>query len=124
MTEIEIASLASKIALDSNYWIALIGALGVIVGALLTILGNLVIVWFKNKTQNKRDKIRQAILKQMLNHKDYSWRNLSILSAVIGCSEEETKNHLILIDARGSEKNDGKWGLIARNPMENIKNLD
>ncbi len=57
----------------------------------------------------------------MLEEQAFEWRNLSTLAAVIGCNEETTKNHLISIDARGSEKNDGKWGLISRHPIKDIK---
>ena len=46
---------------------------------------------------------------------------LSTLAAVVGCPEELTKNHLIAICARGSEKNDGKWGLISRHPLSEIR---
>lgn len=121
MTEQEISIITTKIVSDTKTWVALIGLLGAIVGSLLTILGNIVLEWFKNKSQKKIDKKRQEILKEMLEHKTYSWRNLETLSAVVGCDKETTKNHLISIGARGSENNDGKWSLTSRNPLKNIK---
>lgn len=45
------------------------------------------------------------------------WRNLSTLSAVAGTSADETKRLLIKAKARGSEKADGKWGLIGNHPF-------
>jgi hypothetical protein len=57
----------------------------------------------------------------MLNDEAFQWRNLSTLAAVIGCDEEQTKNYLIAISARGSENNDGKWGLISRHPLSEIE---
>lgn len=120
MTEQEMALIASKVSNNASLWIALSGSIGVVVGALITMSGNLLIVWLKDKSQKKSDEIRQEILTHLLESKDYKWRNLTTLAAVVGCSEEDTKNHLILINARGSEKNDGKWGLISRNPL-NIK---
>lgn len=45
------------------------------------------------------------------------WRNISTLSSVIGANEEETKRLLIKAKARGSEKSDGKWGLIKNHPF-------
>ena len=62
----------------------------------------------------------QYLLKKMLISEKYEWRNLSTLFSVIGCDDENTKNHLTAIGARGSEKNDGKWGMISRHSLEEI----
>ena len=121
MTEQEIAQIASKVVGDTKFWIGLVGVLGAIVGSALTIFGNFALEWFKNRTQKKLDDSRQKILKEMLEEQAFEWRNLNTLASVIGCNEETTKNHLISIDARGSEKNDGMWGLIARHPIKDIK---
>lgn len=121
MTEAEISQIASKVVNDTKFWIAFIGIIGALVGSLLTILRNLIVEWFKNKNERKIDKQRQDILKAMLEDTAYEWRTLETLAAVVGCDEEKTKNHLIAICARGSEKNDGKWGLISRHPLDQIK---
>jgi hypothetical protein len=120
MSEQEISQIASQVISDSKFWIAIIGIIGAIVGSILTILGNFALEWFKTKEQKKLDKLRQDILRKMLDDDNFKWRNLSTLAAVIGCSEESTKHHLITIGARGSEKNDGKWGLISKHPLQNI----
>ena len=121
MTEQEISMIATKVVSDSKFWIGLVGVFGAIIGSILTIFGNLALEWFKNRSQKKLDKSRQRILKKMLEDESYKWRNLSTLSAIIGCYEETTKNHLIAIGARGSENNNGKWGLISLHPLEDIR---
>ena len=121
MIENPISSMAARLVTDSSFLIAFIGFAGVIVGSLTTIVGNIIIEWFKNKSQKKLDLARQKLLKELLLDQAYQWRSISTLSAVIGCSEEQTKNHLIAISARGSELNDGKWGLISRHPLSEIK---
>lgn len=121
MTEAEISQIASKVVSDTQFWIAFVGVVGAIVGSLLTIFGNIIVEFLKNKNERKIDKKRQEILKSMLEDAAFDWRTLETLAAVIGCDEEKTKNHLIAICARGSEKNDGKWGLISRHPLDQIK---
>ena len=120
MTELEISKIASAVAKDTNFWIGLIGVLGAVLGSLITVLGGLLREWFKNRNQREIDKQRQEILKEMLDDKRFEWRNLETLASVIGCDEDLTKSHLIAIKARGSEKNDGKWGLISRHPLNQI----
>lgn len=121
MTEQDISHIASQVASDTNFWIALIGIIGAIIGSFLTVAGNIALEWFKGKNKKTTNNTKQSILKEMLEEDAFKWRNISTLSAVIGCSEDETKMHLIFIGARGSEKGDGKWGLISRNPLKDIK---
>ena len=113
-------SVPPEITSNIKLWIALIGFFGVVAGALITIIGNIIIEWIRTRHKKSIDKQRQSLLKEMLSDSRFEWRNLSTLSAVIGCSEEDTKTHLIAIKARGSEKNDGKWGLISRHPLNKI----
>jgi hypothetical protein len=121
MTELEISQIAAKVVSDSKFWIGLVGVIGAIVGSILTILGNFALEWFKNRNQKNIDESRQKILNEMLEDTSFEWRSISTLAAVIGCDEESTKHHLIAIKARGSEKNDGKWGLISRHPLKDIR---
>lgn len=60
-----------------------------------------------------------AMLREMLDDDRFpeKWRELSTLCAVIGAAEEETKRLLFLAEARGSEKADGKWGLVKNHPF-------
>ena len=111
--------ISEKVVSDTQFWIALIGIIGGVVGAGLTLLGNILFHWFKERDQRKFEKQRVDILKEMLDDERFpeKWRRLSTLSAVIGASEEETKRLLIKAEARGSEKADGKWGLIKNHPF-------
>jgi len=120
MDEVSLAKLVSEqVISDTKFWIALIGIVGGIIGAMLTLLGNIVLHWIKEKPQRDFDSQRVKLLKKMLSDDRFpeKWRNLSTLSAVIGASEEETKRLLIKSKARGSEKADGKWGLISNHPF-------
>ncbi|TWI72215.1 hypothetical protein LZ24_01621 [Desulfobotulus alkaliphilus] len=112
-------TIAKQVVADTRFWIALIGLLGGIVGALLTLFGNVVLHWLKEKPKRGLDKKREAILAEMLDDNRFpeKWRNLSTLSAVIGAGDEETKRLLVEIGARGSENADGKWGLIKNHPF-------
>jgi hypothetical protein len=120
MDEADLAKVISeKVVSDTQFWIALIGIIGGVVGAGLTLLGNIIFHWFKERGQHRFDKQRIDILTEMLDDDRFpkKWRNLSTLSAVIGADEEETKRLLIKAEARGSEKADGKWGLIKNHPF-------
>ena len=120
MDEVTLAeTIAKQVVADTRFWIALIGLLGGIVGALLTLFGNVVLQWLKEMPKRELDKKRKAILAEMLDDTRFpeKWRELNTLSAVIGADEEETKRLLVEIGARGSEKADGKWGLVKNHPF-------
>ncbi|WP_445357631.1 hypothetical protein ACJJIC_18775 [Microbulbifer sp. ANSA002] len=126
MNESQLASeIANKIISDSKFWIALIGLCGAIVGSLLTFLGNFILHQLKEGPQKKLENQRIDLLKKMLDDDRFEqkWRSLSVLSAVIGASEEETKRLLFISGARGSEETDGKWGLIKNHPLPGPQNL-
>lgn len=106
---------------DVQVEVALIGMAGVIAGVVITVLGNFALEWFRAKDDRKLAVEREKILMKMLNHPEYSWRKIQTLAAVIGCDEEKTKGHLINIGARGSEKSDGKWGLISKHPLNDVR---
>jgi hypothetical protein len=113
------ATIAEKVVSDTKFWIAIIGLIGAVIGSLLTLGGNLLLHWLKEKPQKELDKQRISILKEMLNDDRFNekWRNLTTMAAVIGADESETKRLLIKAKARGSEKADGKWGLIQNHPF-------
>lgn len=120
MNATETSQLASMVTHDIRTWVAFIGVLGAIVGSAVTIVGNFAFEWFRTREDRKLTDDRKELLKKMLNHPDHTWRKIETLSAVIGCDEERTKGYLIAIGARGSEKNDGKWGLISKHPLKSI----
>ncbi len=120
MDEVNLAkTISEQVVSDTKFWIALIGILGGIIGAALTLIGNIIFHWFKEKPQHDLENQRITILKEMLDDGRFpeKWRNLSTLSAVIGASDDETKRLLIKAKARGSENADGKWGLIKNHPF-------
>jgi len=115
MDSTEIATkVAQQVVSDTKFWIAVIGIIGGIVGSLFTLAGNVLLHWLKNRPQKKLDEMRKQLLIQMLDDDRFpqKWRSLATISAVVGADENETKRLLIEAGARGSEKNDGKWGLL------------
>jgi len=111
--------IATQVVSDTKFWIAIIGIIGVVIGSLLTILGNIIVHFIKENPQRELDKSRINMLTNMLDDDRFpeKWRNLSTLSAVIGTEYEETKRLLFKAKARGSEKADGKWSLVKNNPF-------
>jgi len=115
--------LSHRITSDISLWIAIIGLIGVLVGAMITVFGNILLHWLKYRPQRNLDKLRKDILKQMLKDERFEnkWRKLSTLSRVVGADEETTKRLLIEIQSRASEKEDGLWGLIEYHPFNKIE---
>lgn len=115
--------IAAQVTRDTQFWIAMVGLIGAIVGAVLALLGNLLLAWVQNRKQNSLDTARKKLLQQMLDLRD--WRMLSTLSRVIGAESDTTRRLLIELSARGSEKprDDGEevWGLISKHPLERIE---
>jgi len=114
--------IANQVLRDNQFWIAIVGLLGSIVGGLLVIAGNLFLNWLQNNKQKALDKDRKRLLKEMLNASD--WRKLSTLLRVIGADRDTATRLLIEIGARGSERprEDGEevWGLISKHPLNAI----
>ena len=120
MDESQLAiEIAKQVASDTKFWVAIVGLIGVVIGGIITVAGNFLLHHYKEKPQKELDKARIEILTTMLEDERFpeKWRNLSTLSSVIGASDEETKRLLIKSKARGSEKADGKWGLIKHHPF-------
>ena len=116
----ELATLiATKVVADTGIIVAVIGLIGVLVGAIIGVFGTLLLHWLQSAPQRKLDKKRTELLSIMLEDARFPkhWRQLSTLSRVIGASEATTKRLLIDLGARGSEKNDGCWGLLTHHPL-------
>jgi len=78
-------------------------------------------------TRERPDRYEVAaskLLREMLE-KGSKWRSLSSLAIVIGASEQDTKEMLLILGARASERNPELWGLVSRNPLPdwNQRNL-
>jgi len=114
--------IADTVVRDTQFWIALIGILGGIVGALIALLSSVVLHWLQGRKANALDRVRKKLLKELLEARD--WRKLSTLSRVIGADEETTRRLLIELGARGSETvgDPGEvWGLISKHPLAKIE---
>jgi hypothetical protein len=114
--------IATKVASDTSFWIAVVGFAGVIIGAVITVAGNLLLHWFQDKPRRKLDEGRKKLLEQMLRDSRFKehWRKIATLSRVIGADEETTKRLLIEIRARGSERDDGLWSLLDYHPLDKL----
>ncbi|WP_316203595.1 hypothetical protein [Bradyrhizobium sp. SZCCHNS3051] len=93
-------------------WVVLGAAIGA-AGSLLTTALN---AWLTSKNLDRYDKAAMKLLTQMLE-RGHNWRKLRTLSNVIGASEQDTKELLLILGARASETNPELWGLISRNPL-------
>lgn len=98
--------------------IALIGFGGVVIGAFIQIIGNIISNYLQQRSKDRTDVKRKELLMAMLQDQRYSWRKLTILMHVIGSDEGTTKRLLLEVGARGSEDGQYLWGLIRRNPFK------
>ncbi len=115
--------IADQVLRNTQFWIAIVGLIGSIVGGLLAIGGNLLLNFVHQRKQKTLDDARKRLLKEMLNASD--WRKLSTISRVIGADRDTTTRLLIEIGARGSEKRrddeEEVWGLISKHPLNTIE---
>ena len=118
-TTVLAAEIAKKVIADTSFWVGVVGFAGVVLGAAITVIGNVVLHKIQDGPRRKLDDSRKELLKQMLKDSRFpqGWRKLSTLSRVVGADDETTKRLLFEIDARGSEKDDSMWGLIERHPL-------
>jgi len=116
------SEIAAKVAADTSFWVAIVGLVGVLAGAALGIVGSLLLHWLQDRPRKLLDEGRKKLLLQMLRDTRFQdrWRKMATLSRVIGADEETTKRLLIEVGARGSEKDDGLWGLIESHPFDQV----
>jgi hypothetical protein len=94
--------------------------LGTAIGALGSVVANwLNLYWARQSKYPAYDEAIEALLKKMLETGP-KWRKIETLMHVTGLSEQDTKEYLITMHARGSETNGKLWGLISRNPLSEI----
>jgi hypothetical protein len=123
MSEDMAKEIADRVLRDNQFWIAVLGLVGSVVGGVLVIVGNFLLNWLQHRNEKTLDYARKKLLEKMLNSSD--WRKLSTLFRVIGADRDTTTRLLIELGARGSEKQrpDGEevWGLISKHPLEQIE---
>jgi len=83
---------------DTQVWIAFIGLVGVIAGAVIAVVGSVLLHWLQDRKTNQLDQARMELLKQLLVAQD--WRKLSTLARVVGADADTTKRLLINLGAR------------------------
>ncbi len=114
--------IAAQVLKDTQFWIAIVGLIGGVIGGALTLAGNVLLHWLQGKKQSELDAQCILLLTQMLQAKD--WRFLSTLSRVVGASQEETRRLLIKLGSRASEKaridGDESWGLLSKHPLNQV----
>lgn len=113
--------IAAKVIKDVQFWSAIIGLAGVVIGALITITGNLLLHWMQQRTKGKLDLARKTLLRQMLDNTGFKeGRSLDTLSKVTGAAPEECRRLLIEIGARGFTLKDNRegWTYIANRPLD------
>lgn len=115
--------IAAQVLKDTQFWVAVVGLVGAVIGGLLTVAGNLLIHWLQHRKSNTLEGQRVAPLKQMLERAE--WRNLSTMSRVIGAEPNETRRLLIKLGARASEvpRTDGEepWALLSKKPLSEVR---
>ena len=97
----------------------------VVLGAAIGMVGSVATTWLnahfaRLSKYPKYDRSIEQILLRLLRD-GQNWRSLNTLSNVTGLTPKHTKEYLIEIGARGSETNPNLWGLIERNPLDQIK---
>lgn len=112
--------IAAKVASDTSISVAIVGLVGVVVGAVISTLGSILLHWLQQRRKVALDARRSKLLVGMLRDPRFKehWRSIDTLSRVIGADCETTKHLLIGLGARGSEKNDGLWGLLEFHPLD------
>ena len=119
MDEATAKQIAANVVADVNFYIAIIGLMGVVVGAASTALGNLLIHWLQERSRTRADRPRKELLLKMLNDERFPqrWRSFDTLQHVIGADDETAKRLLIEIGARASEDKQALWGLLIHHPL-------
>ena len=99
---------------------ATIGFIGVLVGAVISVIGGVVTHYLRQRAQAKRDEPRRKLLTLMLEDDRFPgrWRKLDTLMHVIGSDEAAAKRLLLEIGARGSEDGQELWGLTKYHPFQ------
>ena len=99
--------------MSEGFWFAI----GAIVGTIGSVGTTWLTAWLARQSQYpKYDAKVQAILREMLSG-PHKWRRLETLARVTGLTEQDVKDYLVELDARGSANNGQLWGLISRNPV-------
>jgi hypothetical protein len=98
-------------------WIVLGSALGT-AGSILTTWLH---AWLNREKPDYFDRKAMKLLKNILEGDPKKWHKIQLLANVVGLSVHETKQLLLLIDARADHTNSEQWGLISAHPIKEIE---
>lgn len=104
--------------MSTDVFVAVVGIVGVCIGS---IVSSACQYWFQERPRQKADKERKKLLKRMLENPRYPWRTFDRLKHVIGADDETAKRLLLEVGARASEDGEPLWGLIERNPFDEVQ---
>ena len=116
------SEIAARVVAATSFCTAIVGLIGVVTGAVIVVAGGLLRDYLQNRPGRELDKGRKKLLLEMLRDGRFpgGWRKIATVSRVVGADEEVTKRLLIEVGARGSEKDDGMWGLIEKHPFDKL----
>lgn len=120
MDEQLVNSIVQKVVADVTFWTAIVGFLGVIAGAFISIAGNIILFKIQGSQQASIDAVRKNLLHQMLSNPEFKdGRSIETLSKVTGSTAEECRKLLIDIGGRGFTLKDGRegWTYIINRPL-------
>lgn len=100
---------------------AAIGFIGVIVGGLIGVGGQIATHFITTRQATKDDKAQMELLKEMLDDPKHDWRYLSTLSRVIGADDATTTRLLIRLGARGSTSGEAAWAWKSKHPLVGMR---
>ena len=60
------AEIAAKVTADTSFWVAVVGLIGVIAGAIIAVLGSIVLHWLQDGPRRRLEGGRKELLLQML----------------------------------------------------------
>jgi hypothetical protein len=91
-----------------------------VLGAAVGVVGSLLTTWLNAMlTRNNDEKYERKtmeILREALQ-KGENWQSLSALAALVGATEKDTKELLIMLGARARQTQPSMWGLRSKNPF-------
>src|SRR5262245_696766 len=97
-------------------WIVLGSTLGAIIGAASSVFTTWLTARLERDKLDSYDRATMSILKEALEKGD-NWQHIGGLADIIGASEDDTKQLLIMLGARARQTQAGMWGLRSRNPL-------
>lgn len=122
MDQLLIDEIAQRVSAEIDLQVAVIGICGVIIGGIISIIGNVIIYRMQNKQQKNIDEARKGLLQTMLDDPKFKeGRSFEELSKVTGTvsQPDECRKLLIGLNARGFTLEDGReaWGYIKNKPL-------